>query len=1103
MANVTAVSAESITAYLRFVECCSGTQIFFRGSLPIVNGQTYSYIGSTPFVGTGGNLESGKCYTVFQESTSGTITYPGAPTMPVLSLSAGCEDDKCPSCNPVQPCECPPGFTFVAGDCIKTTTTTADYSGQLFELKIGDRSRYYCDSGLRLYPDITSMTWPIYGYGANNAAYTLNQNNGAGAAVVPTANIQNEVWGKGSNPCTTMPNSLCPGNTCGGRLNRAGVWATNYPLNQELAFEFCITIEGPQPKQYMLGLAGDNYVKFYIDGNLAVFLNIPNDSVSTPFRHWHTFPITLSPGTHTIKLAGLNKGSDAAFAAEIYDISLPQFQANLMAPAISAGNCGTSEAQLEPFIIFSTRDMVGQSVANPVLPGEWSCPDGSDVVFCEGVPSCILTERLKLTCFCYMIIPCDGTPTFISNNDAFEPYIDGFITVESDDYTGCAYIVKLEDNDCLESVEAFPDPDLPCDCDLRCFYVENTNGFLYVDENDVLQEVALLDAQPYLKVCSKVYPVPENDSADYQIIELGDCSVDATCPTLCFKLTNCENPESVIYSNSDTLIPYLYGTNNVVRILNREGCWQVSALRDGEVCDCPVDITVTSSFELCEECIGYIAYKLTSCTNNDVIYTLFNLEEYIGQVVKLDCGCYVVEQIDYLPPNPQVIKLEDVYTNCIECTRIYYKLVDCAGVADPIITYTDLSLYVKKVVKIENCSECWEVQETTEHLNATTVNVLLDYADCKECDVDIPCQCSTITNYSIETKKYVYLDCEYNLVEITLESGQTSDRICLLRWYAVDYCDCFIFKISIVVNPNLPPVSFTAIATANGNTLNGYPVYDLCPNVDNCGTVSFNGTNWIIYDENGDPVYLLQILTSGSCPFGKWVGADGNPIPNTTLLSYECENTCNCIDFTITEGNLVTTINLTITSYDQNGNPVYTSIDGTRIVFNIRTGCWDFYYGMNKVPIASLCNEGECPIGTWVTSNPTRSEYASTNCSIGPVTPDLASTDHVQYFGNCQNGVCPPPVFKNNRTVRPGYNTPICTPEKYDMITCNFADIMYKIVLEKRYGITNCCPEEDDRWLIQKELIDLQALKDPNYNCPDCPCSCNSGKTCSTCNCKN
>ena len=1100
MARIEAISVESTTAYLRFVECCSGTQIFFRGSLPIVNGQTYSYIGSTPFVGTGGNLESGKCYTVFQESTSGTITYPSAPTMPLLSLSTGCEDDKCHSCNPVQPCECPPGFTFEEGECTKTTTTTADYSGQLFELIIGDRSRYYCDSGLRLYPDITSMTWPIYGYGASNASYTLNQNNGAGAAVVPTANVQSEVWGKLGNPCNTMTTTSCTGNTCGGRLNRAGVWATNYPPNQELAFEFCITVEGTQPKQYMLGLAGDNYVKFYVDGNLAVFLNVPGSGVTTPFRHWHTFPVTLTPGTHTIKLAGLNLGSDAAFAGEIYDISLPQFQANLMAPAISAGNCGTSEAQIEPFIIFSTRDMVGQSVANPVLPGEWSCPDGSHVVFCEGVPSCILTETLTLTCTCYMIIPCDGTPTFISNNDEFEPYVDGFITVESNDYTGCAYIVKLEDNDCLESIEAAPDPNIPCDCDLRCFYIENTNGFLYVDENDVLQEVALLDAQPYLKVCSKVYPVPENDSADYQIIELGDC-VDDACPTLCFKLTNCENPEAVIYSNSDTLIPYLYGTNPVVEIIGRTGCWTVKELDKDEICDCPIDITVTSSFETCEECIGYIAYKLTSCTNNDVIYTLLNLEEYIGQVVKLDCGCYKVEQINYLPPNPQTIKLEDIFTNCTECTRTYYKLVDCAGVADPIITYTDLSLYIKKVVKIENCSECWTVEETTEHLNATTVNVLLDYADCKECDVDIPCQCSTMTNSDLIPKTYLYLDCDYNYVELTLNSGETSDKVCAIKWFAKGFCDCFLIKYTIEVEPGNFQ-SFVVTANSTGVDLNGYPVYDLCEGPQ-CGTVSFNGTNWVIYDPNGDATYLLVNQTSSSCPFGQWFTKDGQPIPNTSIVSYECNITCNCIDFTISSpGEDPVTINLTIVSYDSLGNPVYMSQDGSwEINFDSKNNCWQALKGGFQV-VVTICNV-DCPVGVWSTFNPTSNTFTSTNCTVPPIGPDLTTTDCIQIYGLCQFGVCPHPEIKNNRTIRPGYNTPGCNPDRYDEITCHFADILYKIVLEKRYGITNCCPDDDEKWLILKELIDLQALKDPNYICPDCPCTCNSGKSYSSCNCGN
>jgi hypothetical protein len=69
------------------------------------------------------------------------------------------------------------------------------------------------------------------------------------------------------------------------------------------------------------------------------------------------------------------------------------------------------------------------------------------------------------------------------------------------------------------------------------------------------------------------------------------------------------------------------------------------------------------------------------------------------------------------------------------------------------------------------------------------------------------------------------------------------------------------------------------------------------------------------------------------------------------------------------------------------------------------------------------------------------------------------------------------------------------------MITCNFADVMYKIVLEKRYGITNCCPEEIDKWILKKELIDLQALKDPDYSCLNC--NSNSTNDCTTCKSKN
>ena len=89
--------------------------------------------------------------------------------------------------------------------------------------------------------------------------------------------------------------------------------------------------------------------------------------------------------------------------------------------------------------------------------------------------------------------------------------------------------------------------------------------------------------------------------------------------------------------------------------------------------------------------------------------------------------------------------------------------------------------------------------------------------------------------------------------------------------------------------------------------------------------------------------------------------------------------------------------------------------------------------------------------------------------------------------------------------MQPGYVTPICSTEKYEKITCKASEILYKSVLELRYGISNCCPEENDKWLVKKQLIDLQALRDPLYacevsacGCGQTSCGCNTLKTCNS-----
>jgi hypothetical protein len=50
---------------------------------------------------------------------------------------------------------------------------------------------------------------------------------------------------------------------------------------------------------------------------------------------------------------------------------------------------------------------------------------------------------------------------------------------------------------------------------------------------------------------------------------------------------------------------------------------------------------------------------------------------------------------------------------------------------------------------------------------------------------------------------------------------------------------------------------------------------------------------------------------------------------------------------------------------------------------------------------------------------------------------------------------------------------------------------MYKDVMEKRYGISNCCPDELMKWEIRKEMLDLDVLIDPDYIClPATNCGC-------------
>lgn len=600
---------------------------------------------------------------------------------------------------------------------------------------------------------------------------------------------------------------------------------------------------------------------------------------------------------------------------------------------------------------------------------------------------------------CYALVNCDGG--VINTWQDLSTYVGQYVTLVG--YTGTFFVYE-NDAECKNAVISVEIDEIADPCPCLCYEVEGTlSTLLYVNcDNEVIKDATIT------KFCSTVYPIYKGTPGEFEIIE-GELCEDGVCPTVCYTLTNCSTDE-VIYSTSQLLYQY-FNTGSVVTLLGYDGCWEIGesiatncdcitvTIEDREgvneytatlitpyngwnrwtfvigsdnyyiwntavnpssswiiskdssgpipgqeyatskagdcpeaisggafgwviqpevswtnietekcpgPCECPVDVTVIQEFEDCPSCVPYVAYKLQNCEKiYEVQYTTQDLSAYVGLVIRDDCGCWTITEIDYVPPSTTLITVDASFKTCSICLSVIYELTDCSNPLNIIYTSTDLSEQIGSFIKIKNCDLCFSVAILVDYDNLDSVeNVIVveEYETCGDC-IDLPCVCSKITNLTLSQQIIEYLDCDNILQEITLVVGETSEKICLKQWVL-------------------------------------------------------------------------------------------NDLPEGQIL-------------------------------------------------------------------------------------------------------------YPEYFGNCQYGVCPPPVFKNNRTVRPGYNTPICTPAKYDEITCNFADIMYKIVLEKRYGITNCCPDEDDRWLIQKELIDLQALKDPNYNCPSCPCSCNSGKTYSTCNCGN
>ena len=508
----------------------------------------------------------------------------------------------------------------------------------------------------------------------------------------------------------------------------------------------------------------------------------------------------------------------------------------------------------------------------------------------------------------YILYPCYNAvdqSIIFTQLTAFAPYVNGSAEVYVDDrgssYLGC-FTVKtfssVPPSFALVYNNIYITSENCAYCESACIAVGGGNGYVkYINYDDVEITTSLP-----AKICTKTKPFTSIPNPVITEISLY-CSSGEGCDISCYVLTNCATGQ-IINSNNQNLFT-AYANNSTITLNELDGCWTVGI---GSECQCFEDVSINLIYSSCETCLPIVAYILTNCENESLTkYSEEDLSAYVGKIVSLDCGdCWYVDQIDFKPPQTQAFVIENAYDSCDQCSRAYFVLYDCAGDLAPITTFTDMTAYENKILKLAGYSSCWSVQSspTPDYENAVGVSVVSEYDDCPTCLAVAGCACTKVKNTSSETLTYTYKDCSDAQISFTLASGSSSSKFCINQW---------------VLNH-----------------------------------------------------------------------------PDTDIIN----------------------------------------------------------------------QYGDC----------------------------------IEDPNNSSNKVCP--VDITGRMMRPGYTTPNCSTEKFESITCQSAEVLYKQVLQLRYGISNCCPEDDENSLLKKEVIDLQSLNDPDFKCTE-PLSCCTPAPCSCGNCIN
>ena len=244
--------------------------------------------------------------------------------------------------------------------CQITTSIFSSFTQSGMTVSTGNKKDSYGKRGAYFYPDVTNITdLPLTRISGGGPELTTQD--GTHISATDISDSTNTFWGTGAS------------SPLDGRLNEVGIWASE---TEWLGFSECVEIT--ETKTYYIGISGDNYIRFSIDGDMILDI-APTSSGgdnSNGYNHeiWHVIPYTLSKGKHIIELSGRNESSLVAFGAEIYNPT------DLTTLINSTTIADTNK-------IFSTIDQISTE-SNPKYYdlGEtigYTCPDGYSLDTCN------------------------------------------------------------------------------------------------------------------------------------------------------------------------------------------------------------------------------------------------------------------------------------------------------------------------------------------------------------------------------------------------------------------------------------------------------------------------------------------------------------------------------------------------------------------------------------------------------------------------------------------------------------------------------------------------------------------------------------------------